>query len=742
MANVLNNIITSKPINNPSMQAKPAYTIDTTGKIKPLEDKAKLLPSRIFGSPIEYAKDIKKDVLNIGKAVKGKANDHELGRINDLAMKVGAGALAAYLFVKNPFKLGKAMEIIGAGSFFASMALWPKLAIQAPLKARTGVDIHQKYIDSQGRKKMLHQDPQYDLTDLYSRQDLDKMGKKLKVDENLPDRDRFIKQRAKKTAVQGNTLWMMTAGLATPLASAMMCNVLEEPVSKGIEKANLLLTKNLLDNEKLKQSLADQTSKRDIAFISKFCKDHAGKTLSEDMINQLSKRMTKGLPEEITTALKQEIKKIGTPEVTADTIDTILKGCGVGEDVITHILKTDKENFIPTIVSGNKRDMIKFAKFIKENGGNSTNLNEILQTIKQSSVSVDKIEEPLKELGGILGEARTKGGFISRFIQERVGDQQNSHIANQWGRATKKFIKSLGLSDKEIKELAKGDFSKFEEKLSALANNNTKFGDFEKNFLGMIDEYDKVTGEKFLETITTETHSLFSETGTKLKNANFETFANAFNKTEKGSAAHNLISRAADRAKGAKSSFFRMFQAVDARKGDVLKNSLKASGIADDRIEQLVEVCKNVSLNATTTDFVEKLKSCGFELTNNEFKAVSKALFEKADDTDVRKGFTQYCKEFIGKVINADNGIVTENARCHLGGTTKPMYEEMNTLVGSTIKKTIQDTAKNITNSRKWLKISGIGLAVVTAATLIATLAIGRKGKTEKQVEESNKVNG
>ena len=70
------------------------------------------------------------------------------------------------------------------------------------------------------------------------------------------------------------------------------------------------------------------------------------------------------------------------------------------------------------------------------------------------------------------------------------------------------------------------------------------------------------------------------------------------------------------------------------------------------------------------------------------------------------------------------------------------MYEEMNTLVGSTIKNTIQDTAKNITNSRKWLKISGIGLAVVTAATLIATLAIGRKGKTEKQVEESNKVNG
>ena len=122
MANLLNAIIANQSLNKPNQQVRPSsFTFDTKGKIKPLEDKAVLLPSRIFGSPIEYAKDFKKDIVSIGKAAKGKANDHELGRINDLAMKLGSLGLASYLFVKNPLKLSKAMEFVGFGTF---LLLW------------------------------------------------------------------------------------------------------------------------------------------------------------------------------------------------------------------------------------------------------------------------------------------------------------------------------------------------------------------------------------------------------------------------------------------------------------------------------------------------------------------------------------------------------------------------------------------------------------------------------------------
>ena len=141
MANLLNSIIANQSLNN--NEPASSFTFDSTGKVKPLQDKATLLPSSIIGSPVTYLKDLKKDVVSIGKAVKGKANDHELGRINDLAMKLGSLGIASYLFVKNPLKLSKGMEFAGFGAFFASMALWPKLAIQAPLKARTGVDFQQ-----------------------------------------------------------------------------------------------------------------------------------------------------------------------------------------------------------------------------------------------------------------------------------------------------------------------------------------------------------------------------------------------------------------------------------------------------------------------------------------------------------------------------------------------------------------------------------------------------------------------
>ena len=70
MTNVLNSIIANQPMNN-SVNGAAAFTVDTKGKIKPLEDKGRLLPSRVFGSPVEYVKDLKKDVVNIGRAANG-----------------------------------------------------------------------------------------------------------------------------------------------------------------------------------------------------------------------------------------------------------------------------------------------------------------------------------------------------------------------------------------------------------------------------------------------------------------------------------------------------------------------------------------------------------------------------------------------------------------------------------------------------------------------------------------------
>ena len=162
-------------------------------------------------------------------------------------------------------------------------------------------------------------------------------------------------------------------------------------------------------------------------------------------------------------------------------------------------------------------------------------------------------------------------------------------------------------------------------------------------------------------------------------------------------------------------------------------------------------------LNATTTDYVEKLKSAGFELTEKEYKSVMKVLFGDAAGSTLEaslgggetaktmlKGFNKYKQEFMSKVANWQNGMTPELSRCVVDGATNGANAiERNNLAGKTVSGLIQDVAKQTYNSQKWLKIFGGTMAVLTAVTLVTGLAIGRKSKIEKQLEQEGKqVNG
>jgi hypothetical protein len=173
--------------------------------------------------------DTGKDVVNLTRALKdGKTNDHSLGRMNDLGLKVGGLGIAAYLMTKKGPKTAKMMELVGLGTFLATMSLWPRVFVDLPLRLRYGFNIRQKYQDSQGRKKEFFQDNQYLPWDLWPQEKIDKVGDRMGIPRNIKDRDSFTQRNMQKVALQGNTLWMLSAGLATPLVTSMAC--------KGTEK--------------------------------------------------------------------------------------------------------------------------------------------------------------------------------------------------------------------------------------------------------------------------------------------------------------------------------------------------------------------------------------------------------------------------------------------------------------------------------------------------------------------------
>ncbi len=782
MANLINSIIAEQQLKQPNNAVSaPSYTISTKGRVKPLDDKGKLLPSRIFGSPITYAKDLKDDFVSMKNAAKGKANDHQLGRINDVAMKIGSLALATYLFVKNPLKLSKAMEYAGFGTFFASMAIWPKLAIQAPIKARTGVDIHQKYIDSQGRKKMLYQDPQYVLTDLYSREDLDKMGKGLKVDENLPDRDNFIKQRAQKTALQGNTLWMMTAGIATPVMSALGCRTLEKPIANAMEKADLIATEKAVNTPEIFKTTSGLKSKIEEAAFAGFLKRNRNKPLESGskIMSQLFNELSKGANSAaINDGLKEELDNFARPpklsiesakKLISDKVD-LTKLSDEAKACLEEAIKNEEFERAGNIAADATGLKGKQRKTLSS--GIARTLNSAKKGLR-STKTVGDVSEKLMLLHKTMNQFGKDRKVFDDYVNVRAGGA-GSYVANQWDRVTGGFLDGLVgkcksfFMPKKLKALANGDYEVLSKELDRLAGSKN-YDKVVAKMVKMFNDYEATAGDSFVQTVSDRGHEIFSDTSGRLARDDFMRVSKKVSaEAIKDTAENSAIKGAKRDVAGARASFYRLLQSIDLYKKihdgkftKELTEFLQDHGQTADSatIERLTKLCKKFLLTATTTDNIEKLRSAGFDVTESEYKtimtmlynsngnsAIADSLLKNNSQDEVKrmlKGFNSYKSEFKDKIVNWKNGMTPELSRRTLESAAQSADAvERNNVVGKSVLELVKDTAGQRLRSNQWLAIFGGIMIALTAVTVGATFAIGRKGKTEKQIEAENKANG
>lgn len=770
--------------------------------IKPAKHKGTLLPSKIFDSPVTIAKDFGRDIVSIGKAVKGKANDHELGRINDLALKTGSLGLAAYLCIKNPLKLSKTMEFVGCGTFLAAMSLWPKLMIQAPLKMRTGVDIHQKYVDSQDRKKMLFQDPQYDLTDMFSREDLDKMGKKLGVSKKLPDRDNYIKQRAKKTAVQGNTLWMMTAGLATPLSSALMCNLVEKPINKLYEKIDLAKTElksadkipeaGLKENlkyhaneiikkvndkavEKGNEKAAELVTKN----LNKFINENGTKPVDAGMIDKLTDILSSsGLSSDIALrgAIKADINGLLNSNncLTEDVVKNVLASVGVNDDnVIKNILNNETlKREMSAGAVGNVANIL--TKSVKKGCKNKKEINQFNKLLnselaKQNKPSLNVIADKLKDLGEKLNDLSKGKAPIDKYIDARVGDKSGVFAANQFEKASNSLIKTMTKaqnpkflnrlfkgSNKELQNLMNGNTDDIAKALETLVSDETQYKKVVKELVKIIGQTDDTIGAEFTGMVEDKTKKLLQS-----KKNDFGTFKNIQNvlndELKCGSVCSEITTNAKAKATGVTSSFYRLLQTLDFFKRDAqgtLVNDVRTycNCSSDVEAKKIIEAGKKYLLDATIVDNAERLTTSSFNLSDADYKNLMKFLYDKEHKVGnvndaLTNSLNNYKDAFRDNILNWKNDMTPGLERRIVDNkideiAKNPDFLTKNALTGKSTKSLIQENAKKYYNSQKWLRIFGGFLAVLATVTLVAGLAIGRKTKVEKQAEQESKING
>lgn len=633
-SNLIQNFITGKQqvsaYQQTPVKPRPDFDIqrelDNRTFIKPLRGKGRLKSGNIFMSPKYAFDEFIYSVKAFKHAAKGEANDHELGKLNDVGLLAGGLSIAGYLTTKRYTPMTKGMEFVGLGSFLASMALWPKVAIQLPAYLIHGVNVRKEYEDSFGRTKPFYQDPQFIPWDLYTDEQIDKIGDRLGVPKDIENRRDFVQERMRKLAVQNNTLWMMTAGFATPVMSALICNALEPHLASFLNnKRNKEADDLLAHMEKNSKKFHTDTTKNK---IDKIINMFNGKPVNAALVDSLTEVFTENLDLASTDAFKKDIQEM----VSGDKYS-------VNETTVKNITKNLKEAFAEVkFPSGFLNEVLpdesKITQILNENGLMGKNIRPVefgsvtsvisdyidtkfkevfmnysdieeddIEFIKSriagkkqkihpinsalykmnSSVFDTSLQENLKHLAKLFDDMSAEGAVLDRYAVLKTGAAPETVIANYWSEVSRKdLFKMLGVSDAEFEKV------KFDKNLSGdlLRGKIEKIvsdkSAYEKLMNTLAEKIAKINEQIKASDITTH---ILRNSDDKSKTAYEEAVERSFNKFADDMRAHGLSHTAdsligkhgdpfgsamniqkayvEERLLGVKSSFYRLINTLD-----------------------------------------------------------------------------------------------------------------------------------------------------------------------------------
>lgn len=658
--------------------------IKTQQYIKPQGAKGKLVSSSIFPN----VKDTKYNFNALKHGLTGKANDHELGKLNDVGMKVGALALAGYLATQKATPKTKLMEFVGLATFFGAMKLWPKLAIGAPAKAIHGFDPTQEYEDSFGRKKPFFQDAQYQPWDVYSNEQLQKIGDKMGVDKNAQDRNDLTKSNMTKIATKNNTLWMITAGIASAVFSALACNKAEKVIDPALDKVNNEKADKLLQNfdteAQKRMTLASKDMQKD---LDKIFEENKGKTVDNKLIEKISGRLAKGLDPVTEEGVKEDMQNIlmnGKSLVNEGLAEKISNGSKkvlaqkFSEEQVAKIVPSKEEivkHFNDNQMMGrevnedeamNVRSSVSqlFLAKAKEQGMSTEKLKTIKKgvalvadkALKSNSASVldENAMKKVSEIGKAMSELQAKDSVLDDYAQAKVADKPETVIANYWNKTSTSIVKSLGIDFKEMekvrnnRQLVQGLVrNKMEEVTSDDAKYQKAIGEMANNIAELDKKIKPEDTRKYVDLVG----KTYDDAAGNLYNQGMEATANkltALSVGGKGSLKRVKQVYFEERVAGVKNSFSRMINTMDVYRR-ISKGEVPKDGSAREVKEAMLELVKQTTLQGHSSDHSIKFY---FNRSQDNSTNVDRSDVEIKDGKVVNK----YFKEGKGVDVPEDYG--------------------------------------------------------------------------------------
>ena len=672
------------------------YVLSNRTFIKPLPGNGRLVNKNILAAPADYAKGVAYDIRSINRARKGDANDHELGKINDVGMKIGGLAIAAYLMTRKQTPLKKAMELVGLASFFGAMSLWPKVAIQLPTRLIHGFNVKKEYEDSFGRQKPFFQDPMYIPWDLVDDKQIHKIGDRMGVPKDIANRKDFIQEKMKKISVQDNTLWMLTAGVATPIASALICNACEKPLNKFLTEQTNKKAEKLLGNiGENYAEFVDDSAKR----FSTLLDSNSGRPISTELLEQIKTTLTDNVDNVTATAIRSDVDKIlGATDkkfVINDTVvDGVLtaikeemKGFIPENQIDSCIPKTDDlmrnlENFTGRDLNDGEMKKVlntifaQTKKTLHANNIETSQVDEIIIKLVNGSQSVEKslysspanvlsenIISRLKSVSQTLSTFKAKNAVLDEYILLKAGAAPETVMANAWNEVTGDLPKLFNLSDTEITSIRhdrKLTGALLRDKLEAITSNPDEYDRVLKALAGKISKLEDQISQLEIPAATKGSYNssvekVFGAAAEELRNNGFNTTAlrivgDGDNLT--GSLKNIQLSYAQNRLLGVRSSLYRMLNTLDLFKRISTMENVQAlhPGMKKEMKEAIVEFVKQLAIEGSTSDYMTKF-----------FVSKNPHLADVFGDLTVEGGKVQ--NEFLSQIIK--------------GGKTETPYDKV-----------------------------------------------------------------
>lgn len=559
--------------------------VPTDNLTRPMRPQGHLIHDTILSVPKFYIKDILYDFKAIKNGLKGTADDHQIGRLNDVGIKLAGISIATYLASKTTDPKARLMEYVGLGAFLGAMSLYPAIAINIPSRLYQGYDIGKEYIDDKGRKKSVMQDVNYIPFDMYQgdyeSEDLSKIGDALGIPRDIKNRDDVTKEQMRKIAIQNQTLWMWTAGLAAPVMSALICFGLEKVISPTMgtlrnlrynSKISDLLTKTQRMDTNVGNIKSSSLSKE----INNILSSYKGRELPHSEFNTIIELITKDLDKNTADGIIADVEAviynsksgITTYNIKNNTKNKIISNIKSiipenNRTVLEKIFVIQPEELTEIINKYgdlNENQILNFRNdlndlFTRKMASESSVSKEYLQAYKnkvvESIVSTikenksmyidDKTVEELTNFAKIIAEFKRNEKALDKCQAFKVEFAPETVLARSYEKFENTLFKVLDINYSELKQMKSSEKITQEildSKITALVNNPEKYEEGIRKLTKVISDMEiELNGasetDSHLGNLITAIENNYNNTAKRLYNLNPNNYKNTIDRLVK-----------------------------------------------------------------------------------------------------------------------------------------------------------------------------------------------------------------